>query len=58
MINRSWKYERLLLFAHVFLTNTLGFHRARDIRSIITRRMDLWERVLGILFMIPNARFL
>ena len=30
--------------AYVVLTKTLGVRQAREIRSRITRRMDLWER--------------
>ena len=44
VLNRSWNYERPLVFAHVVLTKTLGIRRAREIRARITRRMGLWER--------------
>ena len=36
--------QRPLVFAHVVLTKTLGICQAREIRTRITRRMDLWER--------------
>ena len=35
-----------LVFSHVVLTKTLGVRRAKEIRARITRRMDLWERVI------------
>ena len=44
VLNRSWNSEKPLVFAHVVLTKTLGIRWAREIRSRITRRMDLWER--------------
>ena len=44
VLKRSWNSKRPLAFAHVVLTKTLGFLRAREIRAWITRRMDLWER--------------
>ena len=44
VIDRNWKSDRPLVFAHVILTKTLGIHRAREIRARITRRMDLWDR--------------
>ena len=44
VIARSWNSERTLVFAHVVVTKTLGVCQAREIRSKITRRMDLWER--------------
>ena len=40
----SWNSERTLVFAHVFLTKTLGVRRAQNIRARITRGMDLWKR--------------
>ena len=46
LISRSWNSERPLVFAHVVLTKMLGVRRAREIRAQITRRMDLFERVL------------
>ena len=42
VLSRSWNSERPLVFAHVVLTKTLGVRRAQEIRSSITRRMDLW----------------
>ena len=36
--------KRPLIFAHVVFTKMLSVCRARDIRSWITRRMDLWEK--------------
>ena len=45
-LDRSWKSERPLIFAHVILMKTLGVRRAQEIRAWITRRMDLWERGL------------
>ena len=44
VISQSWKSERLLVFAHVVITKTLGVRRTREIRARITRRIDLWER--------------
>ena len=46
VLNRSCNSERILFFAHVVLTKTLGVRRAQEIRARITQRMDLWERVL------------
>ena len=46
VIDRRWNYERPLVFVHVVLTKTLGIRRAQEIGARITRRMDLWERVL------------
>ena len=46
VLNRSWNSERPLVFSHIVLTKTLGFRRAKDIRAMITRQMDLWERSL------------
>ena len=46
VLDRSWNYERPLVFAHVILTKTLGVRRAKEIRARITRRMELWERGL------------
>ena len=43
---RSWISERPLVFAHVFLTKTVGVRRAKEIWARITRRMDLWDRGL------------
>ena len=44
VLSRSWNSERPLVFAHVFLTKTLGVHWAREIQARITRRIDLWKR--------------
>ena len=44
MLNRKWNSKRLLIFAHVVLTRTLGARKVREIRSRINRRLDLWER--------------
>ena len=46
VIGRIWNSKRPLVFAHIFLKNTLGVHRAREIQVRITRRMYLWERGL------------
>ena len=46
MIDRKWNSERPLVFAHVVLTKTLDACKAREIRAIIDRRLDLWERVI------------
>ena len=43
---RTWNSDRTLIFAWVVLTKTLGVRRAREIRAMITRQMDLWERGL------------
>ena len=43
---KSWNSDMPLVFAHIILTKTLGVCSAKDIRSQITRRMDLWERGL------------
>ena len=43
---RSCNSKRTLFFSHVVLTKTLGIRRAREIRERITRRMDIWGRVL------------
>ena len=44
VLGRSWKSKRPLVFVHVVLT--FGICRARDIRALITRWVDLWERGL------------
>ena len=44
VLGRTWNSERPLDFAHVILMKTLGIRRAGEIRSRITRCMDLWER--------------
>ena len=41
---RKWNSERPLVFAPVILQTTSGTRRARDIRSRLTQRMDLWEK--------------
>ena len=46
VLGRSWKSKRIIVFAHVVLTNMLGVSRAKEIRARITRQMDLWERGL------------
>ena len=46
VLGRTWKSERTLIFAHNVLAETLVVRRAREIRARITRRMDLWGRVL------------
>ena len=46
VLRKSWNSERPLVFYRVALTKTLGVHRAKEIRSRITWRMDLWERFL------------
>ena len=45
-LGRSWNSKRPLVFAHVDITKTLGFRRAKEIWAWITRRMDLWDRGL------------
>ena len=45
LLNRSWNSERPLVFSHVVPTKTLGVRRAREIRTRITRLVDLWDRV-------------
>ena len=44
VIDRSWNFEKPLVFSHIFLTKMLGICRSWEIRVRITRRMDLWER--------------
>ena len=44
VLNQKWNYEIPLVFAHVFLTSTLGACKAREIWANINRRLDLWER--------------
>ena len=46
LLDRTWNFERPLVFAHVFLAKMLGVRRDRDIWARITRRVDLWERGL------------
>ena len=46
VLGRSWKSERPLVFAHVFLIKVLGICRAKDIQARSTRQMDIWERGL------------
>ena len=43
-----WNFERPLVFAHIFLKNTLSIRRFREIISKITSRMDLWNRGLQV----------
>ena len=43
VLGRTWKSERPLVFSHIFLTKTLGVHRAKDTQARITRQIDLWE---------------
>ena len=45
---RTWNSERPLVFAHSVLTKMLGFRKARDIWTRITRWMDIWERGLHV----------
>ena len=40
-----WNFERPLVFAHIFLKNTLSIRRFREIIPKITSRMDLWIEV-------------
>ena len=44
VLNRSWSYKIPLVFAHIVLTKMLGVRKSRDIRSMILKRMELWER--------------
>ena len=46
VLSRSWNSERPLIFSHAVFKNTLGVCRDIEIRAIVTRRMDLWERDL------------
>ena len=46
VINRICYSDIPLLFANVVLTKALGVRRNREIRSIISRRIDLWNRGL------------
>ena len=46
VFDRSWNSKRPLVFVHVIITKILGVRRAREIRSKITRRIDLLERGL------------
>ena len=46
LLGRSWNSERPLVFSHVVIIKVLGIRRAKDIRSRITSRMDLWEMCL------------
>ena len=42
--DRQWNSERPLVFASVILQKTPGVRRAKDIRSRLTKRMDLWDK--------------
>ena len=44
MLNRKMNSEIPLTITHVVLTKTLGAHKARYIRAMINRQLDLWER--------------
>ena len=44
MLDWKWNSKRPLVFAHVVLKKTLGTRKAREIRTRINRRLDLWER--------------
>ena len=47
-LDRSWNSKRPLFFSHVIFTKTLGVRRSREIQSMLTRRMDLWERGIHV----------
>ena len=42
VLNWKWNSERPLVFVHVFLTKTLGAHKAREIRARMDHRLELW----------------
>ena len=44
VLDRRWNSEIPLVFAYDVLTKMLGVHRAREIQTRLTQRMDLWER--------------
>ena len=44
VLDQKWNSKIPLVFSHVFLTNTLGAHKAKEIQARINRRLDLWER--------------
>ena len=44
ILNKSWNYERTLVFSHIVPNKTLDICRSREIRSTILRITELWER--------------
>ena len=44
VLNRSWNYERQLVFSRAVIKKTLGICRSREIRDRVTRRMDVCDR--------------
>ena len=48
VLGRKWNSERPLVFAHVFLTKTLGARKAGEIRARIDLQLDLWERGIHV----------
>ena len=44
VFNRKWNSKQPLVFYHMFLTRTLCAIKAREIRSRIDRKLELWER--------------
>ena len=42
VLDRKWNSEQLLIFAHFFLTNTLGTPKDREIWNKINHLLDLW----------------
>ena len=44
MLDWKWSSKRILIFANVVLTRTLGARKAREIWTRINRQLDLRER--------------
>ena len=44
VLDQNQSSKRHLVFAHLVLTKTPGARKAREIRAIINRQLDLWER--------------
>jgi hypothetical protein len=41
---RKWNSERLLVFNQVMLQRTQNVKRAKDVKRLLTHRMDLWDK--------------
>ena len=39
-----WNYKAPLVFYYIVLTKKLGICRSKEIRSLISWQMDLWEK--------------
>ena len=44
MMDRKWNSERMLVFTAVILQQQADIRRSKDIRELVSKRLDLWER--------------